>query len=701
MEIIQEHIQWVIGAASLVGILMLLWIFVRLLAYIQKRQSMKRLQGRFPLREIQRRLGFYLEHEFTFSTAPQSPVYPSALKYFRDKVFKKAFYEYKMFMVLAPSGTGKTSFMLNLYHAYRRHWNRDYRIHLFPAYHPRLVALLTQIEKKEHSVLLLDAFDEEGVAAENYRTRMDALMPQLQAFAKVLISCNTDFFPADLERSAESETLRYVGDSAYQLFAKIYLLPFTEKQQKRYVKQHLRNYPAQVWQNAQYHLKASQSVMQYPVNLLQLPRLAHRDTPYHYLYQVWEEVLTQWVGQTAESGSLATEKLREELALQNILEEMALDMLQRLPQRGALFVPQAVFHQLARKYDISPRPLQYDVIDLNPSGQLIFAHPSFAYYLVARRFFNFRDKKTVPLENFPEEVLQYFEEMCWEQYRVSLHEEEGEPGFYLLAGETAQRPLSQINQRDLREVRRLFLERFRHIDLHFLRPMKTLQGLYLMNGKVEDLELAWEKYLPHAQTILYLLPRKHSVQAYERNPDGAEGEKEMWREVAFYRYLNPEAPLEEAAALEASTKILKIFGVDLLSLPNEEAVLLGVGKTPTGENYSIYDLFLGGEWELFDRLTLHKFESGTQHVWLYNTFTPALLHSILEKLLKKLVDLMSQDDEYRSYYAEDDRVQIELGHWMGRRWAWKNADTYAYPVQLFMDKPGQLHLQIFGLPGKG
>lgn len=141
--------------------------------------------------------------------------------------------EHHHMLLLADSGMGKTSFLLNYYLSNnRRFWNRR-RIAVIPLGDREALTKLQGIYKKKKTVLFLDAFDEDPEAVKNYRARLDALMVESEKFLRVLITARTQFFPRDDEIPSQAPIVTFgphrPGGPTRE-FAKLYLAPFSKQQ---------------------------------------------------------------------------------------------------------------------------------------------------------------------------------------------------------------------------------------------------------------------------------------------------------------------------------------------------------------------------------------------------------------------------------------------------------------------------------------
>ncbi|MBN2533437.1 MAG: formylglycine-generating enzyme family protein [Spirochaetales bacterium] len=148
-------------------------------------------------------------------------------------------------LVLAGSGMGKTTFMVNLYIRYTS-WPRRYKIRLYPFHDPAVLDKIKKIDGKEarKTILLLDAFDEDGqllrpdkddglTMDQRFETRMQHILEQVRDFRAVIITCRTQYFPRRDDQEFEIEVR---GDDRFYVLDKFYISPFTEKEIRRYLR---------------------------------------------------------------------------------------------------------------------------------------------------------------------------------------------------------------------------------------------------------------------------------------------------------------------------------------------------------------------------------------------------------------------------------------------------------------------------------
>ncbi|MFQ5630750.1 MAG: hypothetical protein ACE5I1_18420, partial [bacterium] len=186
------------------------------------------------------------EPEFSHRFVSKSPLIPFFLKTaFNEKKESDKFY-----LVLADSGMGKTTFMINLYVHYTAFLNfrRKYKIRLYPFGDARILEQIRKIKTDEarDTILLLDAFDEDrklippekpdGLTDdERFRRRLDEIIEAVRDFREVVITSRTQYFPGQEDKPYELKIPRF-DDKGFHTLAKFYLSPFDSKEIARYLR---------------------------------------------------------------------------------------------------------------------------------------------------------------------------------------------------------------------------------------------------------------------------------------------------------------------------------------------------------------------------------------------------------------------------------------------------------------------------------
>lgn len=129
-------------------------------------------------------------------------------------------------LILADSGIGKTSFVLNYYvHNTRRPRKRRQRLVLVNLGNDDADERIAEIvDDRENTVIFLDSFDEDVKARKDHRARIGVLMEACSGFNRVLVSCRSQFFPGEEEIPRSTGVVKVApraGESPFYEFGKI------------------------------------------------------------------------------------------------------------------------------------------------------------------------------------------------------------------------------------------------------------------------------------------------------------------------------------------------------------------------------------------------------------------------------------------------------------------------------------------------
>ena len=344
------------------------------------------------------------EPQYSSYVDNKSPLIPHLLK----KGFDEKDGSDRFFLVLAGSGMGKTTFMLNLYIAYHSFFNRlnaKYNMCLFPFGDKRTLDRIREIEPKEakNTILLLDAFDEDPFLLavndehnlpddERFRRRLDEVMDAVQDFKRVVITCRTQYFPERGNQDYELNIKRYDGKGFHKL-PKLYISPFDDDEIQRYLNKkygRLKFWNRSKKRKAQYIVSKAGKLMVRPMLLSNIDFLVEgnekdyeRDS-----YEIYEMLVHGWLEREADKRKKEAEKEKFKQSLDNYSQMLALEM---YAQRGKLenmkLLSQEAAMKLAQEqsfdlkgYEITGQSL----LTRDVEGNLKFAHKSIMEYYIAK-----------------------------------------------------------------------------------------------------------------------------------------------------------------------------------------------------------------------------------------------------------------------------------------------------------------------------
>lgn len=154
---------------------------------------------------------------------------------------------------------------------------------------------IKKIENKAKTSLFLDALDEDTRAMVDHIERIRLLILETHEFRKVIITCRTQFFSNDEEIPRETGVLkitaRPAGESAQQLFYKIYLAPFSDEQVRAYLK---RRYPLWRWKKRRQAFRMVSKIpllSARPMLLAHIDDLVSIDRSFSFSYELYEDMV--------------------------------------------------------------------------------------------------------------------------------------------------------------------------------------------------------------------------------------------------------------------------------------------------------------------------------------------------------------------------------------------------------------------------
>jgi len=408
----------------------LAWKGLRALYHLFNRESLyHRLKPYFTRHEIRGAIDNYIptqcqnvdpskqeEPTFVHAFATREKLVP----FFIKKVFREK-KEDKYYLVLADSGMGKTTFMINLFLTYMRKRFKSYHMALLPLGHPKTDERIDAIGNKTGTILLLDAFDEDIAAGKDYKSRMDTIIDKTSDFQTVIITSRTQFFPSDPTIPEETGLYKFGGAKGVQKFYRLYVSPFNRKDINRYLR---RKYPVYLWfkrRKARAIVDKSPNLMVRPMLLAYIEDLLKRPEPYKHTYEIYEEMVRRWIDR---------ELVKDKGELRKFSEAIALDMYNNRQERGGLFIGGDKIGQFAQEHGIRLEEMEMrsrSLLNRNAEGKYKFAHKSILEYLLSlellrnpsfRRAFNFDNMEQTRYFYKEQIVIPFFSQSLTGHFRL-------------------------------------------------------------------------------------------------------------------------------------------------------------------------------------------------------------------------------------------------------------------------------------------
>jgi hypothetical protein len=370
--------------------------FTRLLAFISEARNRQILmarisQGSYDKETILQSTRFYIRPKCSNIDPAQEEEVRQALMATRESLFEKIDYfidhdsSKRHLLILADSGTGKTSFVLNYYaYSLRRRMRKAPNLFLVYLGFKDADERLRQHEHKNETIVFLDALDEDTRAIENHRMRIRELMDICRDYRRVIITCRTQFFPSDEEVPIETGVAilgpRKAGEKGVYEFWKLYLSPFDDSDINRYLQ---RRFP--IWQLRE-RKKARELAFQVktlsarPMLLAHIPDVIKSNSSVTQTFQLYQLMVNAWL--MRESSWVQKSDLKE------YSELLSVNLYIYREHRGMERIPYDELVKLAHDWSIDLSQWQLSgrsLLNRDAQGNYKFAHRSIMEFLFVNR----------------------------------------------------------------------------------------------------------------------------------------------------------------------------------------------------------------------------------------------------------------------------------------------------------------------------
>lgn len=310
-------------------------------------------------------------------------------------------------LLLADSGMGKTSALLNYYaRNQKRRWSHHH-IAIVPLGRPDVDEYIIGIRDKANTVMFLDALDEDTKAIEDHRGRVADLLTLCRDFRRVVITCRTQFFPNDEEIPVETGIVRVgprkAGETGEYVFKKLYLSALNDGQVAWYLR---KRYPFWRWLQRRRAFKAVKAVPLLsvrPMLLAYIPDFLASHMAIETSSELYEALVNAWYQR--ETYWVKPDQLRRfsELLAANIFDNRA--------ARESEYISDSELSDLADFWGIKLKAWQLrgrSLLNRDALGNYKFAHRSIMEFLYVKYYLSSNDRR------MPYEVTDQMDAFWWE-----------------------------------------------------------------------------------------------------------------------------------------------------------------------------------------------------------------------------------------------------------------------------------------------
>lgn len=430
------------------------------------------------------------EYEGKYIASPQG----NLSKLFLKQVLNKDKIQGKYFLILADSGMGKTSFLINLVLKYSNQFRWPWAIprnpiKLIPLGSPHANESIKDIPNKEETILLLDAFDEDIEADNDYKSRLSELLKLTWNFRIIVMTCRTQFFPVQLEEPYETGHFTY-GDQREYKFQKVYISAFSKWDilfflLKKYKIYNPINYIKLV--KAHSIIKKSQSLMVRPMLLSHIDDLVKSSKKYFYSYQIYEVLIDRWIQRESKKAGVKTKYGSIDTyskLLYKFSKSLALDLFRKKESRGGYFISVKEgflidgfsLMDFDKDYleisDIEKR--SKSLLNRTADGIYKFSHRSIFEYFIAKEILdkgiNYNETNFGDIDK----AKVFYFEMVVDIFKTY-------DGFYSL-GNSIDKSLSSLKVTDLNDLTKIRLLNFRNTNPDLLHCLKSLRRIEIIDS---------------------------------------------------------------------------------------------------------------------------------------------------------------------------------------------------------------------------
>ncbi len=341
------------------------------------------------------------EPEFSNKFVSKDKVIPFFIKtVFDDKKDNEKFY-----LVLADSGMGKTTLLINLFVKYHSFFNfrRNYPMRLYPFGDDRILDRIKEIDPEvaKNTILLLDAFDEDKKLLQTdendtltdddrFRKRMDEIIETVRDFREVIITSRTQYFPGQEDKSYELKIPRF-DEKGFHILAKFYISPFDRKEIRHYLNKKygfLRFWKYWKKKKALEIVGHSPKLMVRPMLLSYIDLLVDRDGIFKNTYEIYETLVDEWLNRESNKRkhkSSDRKKFKQDLL--NYSRWIALEIYEHRNVMNLLSVSKKRALEIADEHNIDLKGFEItgqSLLTRDANSNWKFAHKSIWEYFIAK-----------------------------------------------------------------------------------------------------------------------------------------------------------------------------------------------------------------------------------------------------------------------------------------------------------------------------
>jgi len=409
----------------------------------------------------------------------------------------------KYYLVLADTGLGKTTFLINLFLTYKNKFINFMDesilsdIKLLSLADPETLEKIEKIENPQNVILLLDAFDEDITAVENHELRLKSLITKTKNFRKIILTCRTQFFLSETDEPNTTGLWTY-GNSGQHKFEKLYISTFDDKDIKKYLRKRFPVTAIDKRIKAKKIIAKCPNLMIRPMLLSYIEDLLDSTKSFQYTFQIYQSLIAKWIIRESQKR-IINEKYSSEELYQHLLYEfsqsLAVDIYKNFNTRKGYFA--------TKDKTIINSPLQLNEVEENmrsiskiktksksflkgksllnrsADGKYRFSHKSILEYFLARELI----ENISFIREFDFAGMDFTRQVYNEMLLTKLLTCEGEFSAYLedVSKNKTLQPVSDFSLEILNGAYRLILRNVSNFNPLYFASLDNLEELIIID----------------------------------------------------------------------------------------------------------------------------------------------------------------------------------------------------------------------------
>lgn len=351
-------------------------------------------------------------------------------KQFEKKILIRGKKQYHI--VLGETGTGKSTFLINLYYRYNcKFFRRGYRAEYIPLRSKNALQEIKKIEDPRKTILLLDAFDEANDANNGVDQFIEKIEMKTSNFAKVIISSRNNFFDKEKDIPSIVQHVDRNLSLSEEKYNRYYIQPFTNRDVYIYL---IKKYKLFLnkYIKAIKVLKYCDDIICRPLVISYIDLLIDSDNSYKSITDVYYKIIDNWIKREAYYIAKQDKKHTQEeieTKLFSFISEVAIFMYENYPEKLEYSIKITELKKIKNADFLEKIEGKRNRSLFNRvNEQLIFTHKSILEYVLAENF----DKIKFRYEKNLNSLYKFLKDIIGENYNAKYA-----PLFYLNFGDTS------------------------------------------------------------------------------------------------------------------------------------------------------------------------------------------------------------------------------------------------------------------------